>query len=70
MQIYAGGNGSFHERFAHAVLTKDDQWDGSLNARAAPRIFPHGAIRRTNQRRLAHVCSKIMQILFPASTND
>src|SRR5438128_12416266 len=58
MQIQAGRDGSFHKRLAQAVLTEDNQRDGSFNARTSPRVFPNEMVRRTNQRRLAHVSSR------------
>jgi hypothetical protein len=39
-------------------LTEDNQRDGTFNARTSPRVFPNGMVRRTNQRRLAHVSSR------------
>ena len=58
MQIQAGRDGSFHKRLAQAVLTEDNQRDGSFNARTSPRVFPNEMVRRANQRRLAHVSSR------------
>jgi hypothetical protein len=48
MQIQAGGNRSFHEGLAHAVLAEDDQRNGALDARAAPRVFSDGMVWRAN----------------------
>jgi hypothetical protein len=64
MQIDAGGYGSFHERLAQPVLPEDDQRDGALDARAAPRFFPHRIAGSIHQRRLAHVRSKMMLFLI------
>src|SRR5438045_3504101 len=58
MQIQAGRDGSFHKRLTQAVLTEDNQRDGTFNARTSPRVFPNGMVRRANQRRLAHVSSR------------
>src|SRR6266481_319058 len=55
MQVQAGRDCSFYKGLAQAVLTENDQGDGTLDARAAPRVFSHGIA--INQRRLAHVCS-------------
>src|SRR5882762_9083877 len=55
MQVQAGRDRSFYKGLAQAVLTDNDQGDGTLDARAAPRVFSHGIA--INQRRLAHVCS-------------
>src|SRR5260370_595313 len=52
---------SFHKRLAEAALTEDNQRNGPLDARAAPRVFYHRIVRRSNERRLAHVHSKEMQ---------
>ncbi|PYU57085.1 MAG: hypothetical protein DMG55_21545, partial [Acidobacteria bacterium] len=45
------------------------QGNGPLDARAAARVFPHEMVRRTNQRRLAHVSSKEMQFLAPVTSH-
>jgi len=63
MQVEAGRDSSFHKRLTQAVLAEDNQRDGTIDARAAPCVFPLGIARRANQRRLAHVCSK-MQFLI------
>lgn len=70
MQIQAGGYGSFHKRFAQAVLAEDNQRDGPLDARAAPRFFSHGITGSIHQGRLAHVCSKVIRLLVPATHED
>jgi hypothetical protein len=70
MQIQAGRDGSFDKWLAHAVLAEDDQRDGPFDAGAAPRVFPHNTVRRINQRRLAHVCSKEMLFLIPFAPED
>ncbi|PYT61118.1 MAG: hypothetical protein DMG46_05355 [Acidobacteria bacterium] len=69
MQVQTGRDGSFHKRLAQTVLTEDDQGNGPLDARAAARVFPHEMVRRTNQRRLAHVSSKEMQFLAPVTSH-
>jgi hypothetical protein len=58
MQVQAGRDGSFHKWLAQAVLTEDDQWNGALNAGAAPRFFSHGIAGSIHHRRLAHVCTR------------
>jgi hypothetical protein len=68
MQVQAGRDRSFYKGLAQAILTENDQGDGPLDARAAPRIFSHGIA--INQRRLAHVCSKEMQLLMPVAPQD
>ena len=68
MQVQAGRDRSFYKGLAQAILTENDQGDGPLDARAAPRIFSHGIA--INQRRLAHVCSKEMQLLMPEAPQD
>jgi hypothetical protein len=64
MQVEAGGDSSFHKRLTHAVLAEDNQRDGTIDARAAPRVVSHGIARRANQRRLAHVCSKMRFLIL------
>jgi len=58
VQIDAGGDGSLDERFTQAILAEDNQRNGTINARAAPRVFSDGTVGRADKRRLAHVCSK------------
>jgi hypothetical protein len=70
MQVQAGRHRSFHKWLAKAVLTENDQRDGPLDARAAPRVFSRGIARWINQRRLAHVCSKEMQLPMPVAPQD
>ena len=70
MQVQAGRDRSFYKWLAKAVLTENDQRDGPLDARAAPRVFSRGIARWINQRRLAHVCSKEMQLLMPVAPQD
>jgi hypothetical protein len=68
MQVQAGRDRSFYKGLAQSVLTENDQGDGPLDARAAPRVFSHGIA--INQRRWAHVCSKEMQFLMPVAPQD
>src|SRR5256884_160369 len=70
MQVQAGRDRSFYKWLAKAVLTENDQRDGPLDARAAPRVFSHGIAGWINKRRLAHVRSKPMQRLMPVAPQD
>jgi len=58
MQVEARRDRPFYKWLAQAVLTEDDQRDGPLDPRAAPRVMLRGIARSINQRRLAHGCSR------------
>jgi hypothetical protein len=67
VEVEAGGDSSFDERLAHAVLAKDNQRDGTINASAAAGVFAIHVAWSAGEIGLTHISSRKIKfgLLFP-----
>jgi len=64
MHVKAYRESSLHKGFSTRVLTQHDQGDGFLDPRAAAWLSGDGILRRTDRRRLAHVTSRLSEVVW------
>ena len=67
VEVEAGGDSSLDERLAHAVLAKDNQRDGTINASAAAGVFAIHVAWSAGEIGLTHISSRKIKfgLLFP-----